>query len=142
MGVFDSFKSKISGAFKDDESGKGNYELSDNTPAEDYLEVGSFESNDEEVHSKLIVRPFLLVDFEDTKEILGILREGRTVALINIRPLKEKDLIELKRSINKLKKTCEAIGGDIAGFGDEDWIVITPKHAEIYKSKQMDYFED
>jgi len=51
--------------------------------------------------------------------------------------LKDKDLVELKRAINKLKKTCDAINGDIAGFG-EDYIVITPSFGKIYRSKQTE----
>ena len=82
--------------------------------------------------SKVVVRPFVLEDFADIKVILDTLREGYTIALINIKPLKEKDLVELKRAINKLKKTCEAIEGDIAGFG-EDYIVIAPSFAEIFR---------
>lgn len=85
--------------------------------------------------SKVIVRPFVMDDFSDIKEILDCLREGYTIALINIKPLKDKDLVELKRAINKLKKTCDAIEGDIAGFGD-DYIVVTPSFAKIYRSKQ------
>jgi len=50
--------------------------------------------------------------------------------------LKDKDLVELKRAINKLKKTTDAIEGEIAGFG-EDFLVITPSFASIYRSKQM-----
>jgi len=65
------------------------------------------------------------------------LREGTTIALINIRPLKDKDIIELKRAVNKLKKTCDAIEGDIAGFG-EDWIVVTPSFAQIYRTTQTE----
>jgi len=49
--------------------------------------------------------------------------------------LKDKDLIELKRAINKLKKTCDAIEGDIAGFGD-DWISAVPSFARIHRGKQ------
>jgi len=57
--------------------------------------------------------------------------------LINIRPLKERDLIELKRAINKLKKTCDAVEGDIAGFG-EDYLVAVPNFAQIYRSKDTE----
>jgi len=71
---------------------------------------------------------------------LDAIREGYTVALINIKPIKDKDIIELKRAINKLKKTCDAIEGDIAGFG-EDWIVVTPSFAEIYRTKQTEDIE-
>lgn len=88
-----------------------------------------------EEKSKIIVRPFVLDDFDDVKPILDALREGHTIALVNIKPLKDKDLIELKRAINKLKKTTDAIDGEIAGFG-EDYLVATPAFASIYRSKQ------
>lgn len=83
--------------------------------------------------SKVVVRPFNLGDFQDIKPVLDSLREGYTICLVNIRPLKDKDLVELKRAINKLKKTCDAVEGDIAGFG-EDYIVITPSFAKIYRA--------
>ena len=77
----------------------------------------------------------MLETFEDIKGILDSLREGYTIALVNIRPLKDKDLVELKRAVNKLKKTTDAIEGDIAGFGD-DWVVVTPSFASIYRNKE------
>jgi len=101
---------------------------------DDYVELDSLQS--EELKSKVVVRPYVLEDFSDIKEILDTLREGYTIALVNIKPLKDKDLVELKRSINKLKKTCDAIKGDIAGFGD-DYIVVTPSFARIYRTKAL-----
>ena len=98
----------------------------------EYVEVGS--SLPKEEKTKVIIRPFVMEDFEDIKGILDVLREGSTIALINIKPLKEKDLVELKRAINKLRKTCEAIDGDIAGFG-EDYVVAAPYFAKIYRNK-------
>ena len=100
--------------------------------AEEYVELGTEPA--EEGKTKIIVRPFVVEDFDDIKPILDTLREGYTIAVVNIRPLKEKDLIELKRAINKLKKTTDAIDGDIAGFG-EDYIVATPSFASVYRSK-------
>ncbi len=82
----------------------------------------------------IMVRTFVLEDFSDIKEVLDVLREGHIIPIINIRPIKEKDLIELKRAINKLKKTTDAIGGDIAGVGD-DYIVCTPAIAKIFRAK-------
>jgi SepF-like predicted cell division protein (DUF552 family) len=82
---------------------------------------------------RIIVKPFVMEDFEDIKPILDDLRKGKTIALINIQPLKEKDIVELKRAVNKLKKTCDAIRGDIAGFG-EDYIVATPEFAFVHRS--------
>ena len=86
---------------------------------------------------KVIVRPFILEDFSDIKQVLDSLREGSTVCLVNIKPLKEKDIVELKRAINKLKKTTDATDGDIAGFGD-DYIIVTPAFAEIYRTKETE----
>lgn len=106
------------------------FEDDDLESQDDYVELDTGTSQERE--QKVLVRPFVITDFNDVKEILDSLRESYTIALINIKPLKEKDLLELKRSINKLKKTCEAIEGDIAGFGD-DYIVVTPSFAEIYR---------
>lgn len=104
--------------------------LADNA-SDDYIQVDTATKKD--TNAKIIVRPFVLEDFNDTKIILDALRNQDTVALINIQPLKDKDIVELKRSINKLKKTTDAIGGDIAGFGD-DYIVITPGFATIWRN--------
>ena len=95
-----------------------------------YVELGNEPGVD--TKSILMVRPFMIEEFEGIKPILDALREGHTIALINIKPLKDKDLVELKRAINKLKKTCDAIEGDIAGFG-ENWIAAVPSRISIYR---------
>jgi len=99
---------------------------------EDYLEIET-EPKAAEEKQKIVVKPFVIHEFNDVKEPLEALREGYTVALINIGPIRSQDLIELKRVVNKLKKTCEAIEGDIAGF-DEDWLIVTPSFAKIYRN--------
>lgn len=98
---------------------------------DDYVEISS-QPTDKSGRAKVVVRPFTIEDFADVKPALDALREGYTVCLLNIKPLKEKDLVELKRAVGKLKKTCEAIEGDIAGFG-EDWIVAAPSFARIHR---------
>ena len=122
MAFFDKLREKFSGPKYE--------ELEQETG---YVEL---ENDGELSKSKVLVRPFMLEDFDDVKPILDSLREGYTIALVNIRPLKDKDLVELKRAINKLKKTTDAIEGEIAGFGD-DFLVVTPSFASIYRSKQM-----
>ncbi len=103
-------------------------------PEEHFKEYVELDHEKEE-RSKIIVRPYTMEEFEDIKPILDALREGSTIALINIKPLKDKDIIELKRAINKLRKTCDAIEGDIAGFG-EDYIVVVPYFAQIHRAKE------
>src|SRR3989338_9918303 len=82
--------------------------------------------------SKVLVRPFILKSYEDVNGILNALREGYTIGIVDIRPLRSKDLIELKRAISKIKKTADALEGSIAGFG-ENIIIVTPQFAEIHK---------
>lgn len=84
----------------------------------------------EDKKSKVVVKPFVLRQFDDINNILNSLREGYTIAVIDIKPLKGKDVIELKRAISKIKKTAEAIQGSIAGFG-ENIIIVTPEFATI-----------
>src|SRR3989344_1864797 len=100
----------------------------------DYVEVDGAEKG---TKNKVIVRPFIIREFADIKYVLDALREGYTIALVNIKPIKDKDIVELKRAVNKLKKTCDAMEGDIAGFG-EDWIVVAPNFAQIYRNKQTE----
>ncbi|MFA6888304.1 MAG: cell division protein SepF [Candidatus Woesearchaeota archaeon] len=108
----------------------------ENTPTgseeEEYVELDT--SAHESSKNKVTVRPYAISDFADIKIILDALRDGNTIVLVNIKPLKDKDLVELKRAINKLKKTCDAIEGDIAGFGD-DYLVLTPAFAQIYREE-------
>ncbi|NTV22996.1 MAG: cell division protein SepF [Nanoarchaeota archaeon] len=105
---------------------------------DEYLELDT--AAKKTMSQKVIVRPFVLNDFTDVKAIVDAMREGSTIALVNIKPLKDKDLVELKRAVNKLKKTCDALSGDVAGFGD-DYIVVTPQFAEIYRSKDNETVE-
>ncbi len=99
----------------------------------DYVELDTTEV--ESQNKKMIVRPFSLTDFTDVKPIIDSLREGNTIPIINIKQLKEKDMIELKRAVNKIKKVVDAIEGDIAGIG-EDFIVATPSSAVVYRARE------
>lgn len=125
MGLFSNIKNKILGP--SDESMEA-YE-------EDYVEIDT--KKDIGQKAKISVKPFIIEEFADIKDCLDALREGYTIALINIKPLKDKDIVELKRAVNKLKKTCDAIEGDIAGFG-EDWIVVTPSFAKVYRTTETE----
>ena len=97
---------------------------------EDYMEIDLDKKEEKE---KILVRPFTLRTYDDVNEILDSLREGYTIAVIDIRPLKSKDIIELKRAIAKLKKTIDALQGTIAGFG-EHTVLATPEFAKVYSA--------
>ncbi len=97
----------------------------------DYVEIDL--ASTEPKKSKILVRPFVLRQFDDVTEILNTLREGYSIAIIDMKPLRGKDVVELKRAISKIKKTVEALEGTIAGFG-ENTLIVTPSFAEIYKT--------
>jgi SepF-like predicted cell division protein (DUF552 family) len=48
--------------------------------------------------------------------------------------LKQKDPIELKRAVAKVKKTTDALEGNIAGFG-ENLLIVTPPFAKIQRDE-------
>jgi SepF-like predicted cell division protein (DUF552 family) len=115
--VFDKLKKVLSGS------------IGDETPAEEYLEI---DLEKEEKENKVLVKLFVLKQYEDVNEILSSLREGYTIAIIDIKILRQKDSIELKRAVSKIKKTADALEGSIAGFG-ENTVIVTPSFAKIHK---------
>jgi SepF-like predicted cell division protein (DUF552 family) len=83
--------------------------------------------------SQVSVRVENLENYSDTDRIQGMLRNGNVVFL-KIRELRERDINELKRSVDKLRKTCSAMSGDIVGV-DEDFLIITPSFAKVFRGK-------
>ena len=74
----------------------------------DFIEI---DLEQEKSDSKILIKTFALKIYEDINPILNALREGYTIAVIDIKTLKSKDVIELKRAISKIKKTVEALDG-------------------------------
>jgi|TARA_Y100000310_G_scaffold342368_1_gene445354 SepF-like predicted cell division protein (DUF552 family) len=104
---------------------------------DEYLEIDL--GAEEKESRKVLVKLFVLKQYDEVNEILNALREGYTIAVIDISILKKKDPIELKRAISKIKKTSEALEGNIAGFL-ENTVIVTPSFARISKeeAKQTD----
>ncbi len=110
--------------------------LKSETPEEDeYIEL-KFEEEPEENKGKIMIAVEDLKTYADSDRIQRRLREGYIV-LIKIKDLKEKDLEELKRAISRIKKTCMAIGGDIAGLTD-DLVIAMPANTTIKREKKPD----
>ncbi len=96
----------------------------------DFIEI---DLEQEKSESKILIKTFVLKIYEDINPILNALREGYTIAIIDIKTLKSKDVIELKRAISKIKKTVEALNGKIAGFGENTVIATPSKVFDIQK---------
>jgi SepF-like predicted cell division protein (DUF552 family) len=96
---------------------------------EEYIEI---DLTKEEKDHKVLVKLFTLKQYEDINDVLAAVREGYTIAVLDIKTIRQKDPIELKRAISKLKKTVDALEGTIAGFG-ENLVIATPSFAKIHK---------
>ena len=119
MGFFSNMRNRMKSSDEYEEMGKED---------EGYVEL---DTDVEESRSKVIVRPFVIEDFEDLKPILDTLRGGNTIALVNIKPLKDKDMVELKRAINKLKKTTDALDAGLKTA----WLCVTSTAGTIANSR-------
>ncbi len=105
-------------------------EFEEGEEQDEFLEVSVM---DEMTHSggKIGIRIEHLTEFADTEKVLRALREG-SVVFLKIKSLKEKDLGELKRAVERLKKTVMAQNGDIAGV-ESDWLILAPEHATVQR---------
>lgn len=96
---------------------------------EEFIEI---ETEGEEKR-KVNIRIENLNDYRDVEGVQQHLREGNIVFL-RIRKLRERDLGELKRSVERLRRTSIAMNGDIIGV-DEDFLILAPPSAKIYRGE-------
>lgn len=100
-----------------------------------YIEMTVAEPEKEE---KFIVRYFTVEKPSDIWPILTAFREGYTIAIINVRPIKE--IGELKRALARVKRTCEALDGEIIGL-KSNLFVATPSFARVYRKTKKPEIE-
>ncbi len=103
--------------------GRGVKELSE----EEFIELDTEQA--ETPTGKVPIKVDKLEDFSDSDRVQRQIREG-AIVLVKIKGLKNKDISELKRAIDKLRKTCVAQNGDIAMI-DEEWLICTPSFAHV-----------
>lgn len=116
MGIFDKLKEFITEESPEDEQGYAEIE--------EYRDLGD---------KRLVIKIFDIKQEADVKNVLNELREGKTIALIN-RNITLSDQ-QVKSLISRLKKTCDAIGGDIVGLSDS-LFVATPNLIKIERERQ------
>ena len=102
----------------------------DEFAGDEYMEVNLMDT-DEKKMGKLGIRIESLEEFSDTERVLKQVREG-SVIFLKIKSLRDKDMGELKRAVDKLKKGIAANNGDIAG-AEQDWLILTPHYAVIHR---------
>jgi SepF-like predicted cell division protein (DUF552 family) len=109
--------------------GKQENEEGEEVIEDDFVELDAKMS---EKDKKVVIRAETLQEFDDVEKVQQHLRDNHIV-WVNIKPLKERDMTNLKRAVKRLKKTVKSIDGDMAGV-DEEWIVVCPSYAEIERT--------
>ncbi len=99
-------------------------------PAEEFIEVNVMEASRKKM-GHIGIKVEKITDFSETERVIRSVRDGNVVFL-KIKALKEKDIGELKRAVDKLKKTVSANNGDIAGV-EQDWLILTPHYAKVMR---------
>lgn len=106
----------------------------DSDMEEDLIEL-DFNNDGGQSSGKMVISVDKLEDYADSDRVQRKIREGYVV-LVKIRELKDKDIGELKRAIARIRKTCVAVNGDIAGVSD-DWIIVTPEYAKVHRDSSI-----
>lgn len=85
-----------------------------------------------EVRSRLKLSLMVMERYVDIEKILARFRKADTVLLIRVASLRDKDMNELKKAVDRLKTHCEVTGSDLAAL-DDSWIVLVPPVVEIVR---------
>jgi uncharacterized protein len=96
---------------------------------EEFLELDV--DTEEPTAKNLLIEIEKLENFNDAERLQKKIRDGN-VLMVKVHDLRVKDSAELKRAVEKLKKTCVAIEGDIAGIG-EDWLIVCPSNVKVHR---------
>jgi SepF-like predicted cell division protein (DUF552 family) len=83
---------------------------------------------------KIIIKIEKLLEYKDAEKIQKEVREGKIV-LAETEQLKSKDIGELKRAIERIRKTVTAIDGDIV-MGPKSILIVCPNSAVVSRVKE------
>ena len=97
--------------------------------AEEFVEVNIMDTADNKKLGHIGIRVEKIDEFADTERVLRAVRKG-DIVFLKIKSLREKDMGELKRAVENLKKTVSANSGDNAGV-EQDWLIISPEFGVV-----------
>lgn len=83
-----------------------------------------------EAQPKLKLGLMVMERYADIEKVLARFRKGDAVVLVKVTPLRNKDMNELRKAIDRLKTHCSVTGSDLAAL-DDNWIVLVPPVVEI-----------
>ena len=102
------------------------------TNLDDYVEIEIQEGVPEEMGVGKYVKVCKLSGFADVDISARELSNGNVV-ILDIKPLAEKSMNELKHAVDEMKEIVSSMGGDIAGLS-EYLLILTPPYMKIERS--------
>ncbi len=103
------------------------------TNLDDYLELEVQESYEEPRASPRFIKVFKLRNFADINVSARDLSSGNVV-ILDIKPLAERSINELKLAIDEIKEIVKSMDGDIAGLS-EYHLILTPSTMKIERGE-------
>lgn len=107
----------------------GGSEYRESSSVEDYVELEIPKGEYGTSAPSRFVKVCKLKGFADVDTVVRELGEGNIVVL-DIRPLAERSMTELKHAVDEVKDICLSVGGDIAGLSEYN-LIITPSGIKI-----------
>ncbi|MBN2094747.1 MAG: cell division protein SepF [Candidatus Aenigmarchaeota archaeon] len=102
--------------------------------SDEYIDLDSIIEEPRQQSGKIRIRIEKLTEFRDCEKILKYIREG-SIVLAETLEMKNKDVGELKRSIERIKKTVTAINGDIV-MGPQSILIVCPPNVMVSRIKE------
>ncbi len=98
-----------------------------------YVDFNKIVEQPTDTKGKIEIEIEKISGYKDTDKIQKEVREGKIV-VVETEELKEKDVGELKRAIERIKKTVIAIKGDIV-MGPKSVLIVCPSSAVVSRVK-------
>jgi len=83
-----------------------------------------------------------LKSYNDTQNIINLFRDGKTILLIDIVQIQQEKFEDLKRAIDRIKKTAEVTGGDMVVLQNSLLLVVPKTHLIMKKKKKTTSFAE
>lgn len=101
---------------------------------EEYIDFNKIIEEPKTKSGKIQIKIEKLLEYKDIEKIQKLIREGNII-LADTNELKNKDVGELKRAIERIRKTVVAIEGDIV-MGPSSMLIICPNSVMVSRIKE------
>jgi len=85
-----------------------------------------------DITKKIKLGLLVMERYADVEKVLSRFRKADAIVLVKVAPLRDKDMSELKKAIDRIKTHCNVTGSELAAL-DDNWIVLVPPMVEVVK---------